>query len=177
MRRLPSDPCREHDSEAGFSLIEVLIAAAVLLLILIGILPLFERSRLNLMQGNLATKSSNAAIDVSERLLSAHFNSFDTNLPDSNVDELVVTDYFLLNEDSWVTTIPSGDLAQLTRATTLSQFGVPSLLDDDDDPFENALPGNEPTGNVHYKRFSVEISDPRTANNTPIYRIVTIQSF
>jgi len=177
MHRVSSNPRGEHDGEAGFSLIEVLIAAAVLLLILIGILPLFERSRLNLMQGNLATKTSNAAIDVSERLLAAQFSSFETNLPDSTADELTVTDYFLLNEDAWATTIPSGDFAQLTRETTLSQFGVPSLLDDNDDPFENALPGNEPTGNVHYKRFSVEISDPRSSNSTPIYRIVTIQSF
>jgi len=63
MNESPHSVARPRASEAGFSVVEGLIAAALLVFILIGVLPLFERSRLNLMQGNDSTQVANAVID------------------------------------------------------------------------------------------------------------------
>ena len=43
-------PSAERRPEAGFSLIEVLIASMLLLFIVIGVLPLFSRSMINNLQ-------------------------------------------------------------------------------------------------------------------------------
>jgi Tfp pilus assembly protein PilV len=172
MLRPQTDP-RPRSGEAGFSLLETLIAAAVLLLILIGILPLFERSRMNLMQGNDATKTSNAVVDLSERLLAENFNSFTTNIP-SGATESVITDNWLLNGDQWSATVPAGDQAQLVRTVTIQQFSVADATDSDTNAFETALDGGEPRTSVHAKRFQIEITNPRTGGN--VFRVVSVQT-
>lgn len=173
MLRPQPDPRRVRAGDAGFSLIETLIAAAVLLLILIGILPLFERSRMNLMQGNDATKTSNAVVDLSERLQAENFNSFTTNIP-AGATESVLTDNWLLNGDQWSTTVPAGDQAQFIRTVTIQQFSVADATDDDTDAFETALDGSAPPTSVHVKRFQVDITNPRTGGN--VFRVVSVQT-
>lgn len=187
MRRPPSDPRRIRSSEAGFSLLETLIAAAVLLLILIGLLPLFERSRLNLMQGNDATRISNATIENAERLLALPFNGFLTNLPLGAGERLVSTDFWLLDGDTWATAVPAGDSAQFTRRTTIEQFGVSDATDDDAELFVNFLNGDTPPGQVHYKRITTEILNPRLEGSFPdddtpgtgpgVFRIIAVQTY
>lgn len=172
LRPLP-DPRRRRPEEAGFSLIETLIAAAVLLLILIGLLPLFERSRLNLMQGNDATRTANAVVDLSERLLSENFNSFTTNIP-AGATERVITDNWLLNGDQWSATVPVGDQAQFIRTVTIQQFSVADATDDDDDAFETPLDGSAPPTSVHAKRFQIDITNPRSGGN--VFRVVSVQT-
>lgn len=171
MRRPLSEPRSAPIGEAGFSLIETLIAAAVLLLILIGLLPLFDRSRLNLMQGNDATKSSNAVVDITESLLSNNFNSFSTNVP-AGATESVLTDNWLLDGDTWSATVPVGDRAQFIRTVTIQQFGVADATDGDEVLFEAPLNGSTPPGSVHMKRFQVDITNPRSGGN--VYSVVYV---
>ena len=66
---------RPRHSEAGFSLIEGLIAAALLLLVLVSILPLFTQSMLNNATGNDSSYISNAAVDGFERISSRELPS------------------------------------------------------------------------------------------------------
>jgi hypothetical protein len=173
MRRPEPDSRRARPGESGFSLLETLIAAAVLLLILIGLLPLFDRSRMNLMQGNDASKVSNAVADMSETLMSYNFNSLSTNVPPAAMS-LVATDSWLLNGDRWSATIPAGDQAQFTRDVTIEQFGVADALDDDTDLFETPLSGDTAPGSVHMKRFRVDVTNPRAGGN--VYSVIYVQT-
>ena len=66
---------RPHSSEAGFSIIEGLIAALLLLVVTLGILPLFSRAMNNNLKGNDSTRRSNAAIDSFEAQQGLLFNS------------------------------------------------------------------------------------------------------
>ncbi|MEZ5313277.1 MAG: hypothetical protein R2862_06270 [Thermoanaerobaculia bacterium] len=66
---------RPRTSEAGFSLIEGLVAAALLLIVTVGILPLFSRAMQNNAKGNDSTRQSNGAVDELERSISMPFNS------------------------------------------------------------------------------------------------------
>jgi Tfp pilus assembly protein PilV len=191
MRRPPSDPRPTRSGEAGFSLLETLIAAAVLLLILIGLLPLFERSRLNLMQGNDATRVSNATIENAERLLALPFNGFLTNLTPGGPDYLVSTDFWLLNGDTWAAAVPVGDTAQFTRRTVVQQFGVSEATDSDAALFVDPLDSDTPPGQVHYKRIVTEILNPRLegtlwdpdvpssgpGTGPGVFRIIAVQAY
>lgn len=168
---------RARASEAGFSLLEGLIAAALLLFILIGVLPMFERSRLNLLQGNDATNVSNATVDVDERLLSLPFNSQETNLVAGS--QLQATDFWLLNGDRWVpdmTPFPT-DQAQYTRTTTIEQFQVTDLLDNQ--VLNTPLNWDDPPGQIQLKRIQTDLFNVRSPLTGPsgTYHVITIQTF
>ena len=68
-------PAAPLASEAGFSVIEGLIAALLLLIVTLGILPLFSRAMNNNVKGNDSTRQSNAAIDAFESAVALPFNS------------------------------------------------------------------------------------------------------
>lgn len=171
-------PVAPRPAEAGFSLIEALIAAALLLFILIGVLPLFERSRLNLLSGNDASNTANATVDVTERLLSLPFNSQVTNVL-AGTTQTVATDFWLLDANRWVTdmTVYPTDRAQYTRTTTIEQFQVTDLLEDG--VLTTPLDGATPAGAVQLKRIQSDLVNARSAGAGAgtTYHIVTIQSF
>lgn len=52
------DPARRGAGEAGFSMIEALIAAAVLLILAVGMIPLFARAMINNALGNDYTQAT-----------------------------------------------------------------------------------------------------------------------
>ncbi len=60
---------RSHGRESGMSLIEVVIAAAVLLMVSVGTLPMFVRSAFNTIYGLDSTQASQHAISGHESLL------------------------------------------------------------------------------------------------------------
>jgi hypothetical protein len=176
---------RPRSPEAGFSLLETLIAAALLLVILIGILPLFERSRLNLLQGNDATNISNATVDLDERLLALPFKNQVTDIPVGGGTQFVTTDFWLLGRlggpngqyeygDRWVpdmTPYPN-DAALYTRTSTIEQFQLTDLTDDG--VLNTPLDATAPDGQVQLKRFTTDIVNARTGLT---YHVVTIQTF
>jgi hypothetical protein len=183
MRRPPSEPRRIRSGEAGFSLLETLIAAALLLMVLIGILPLFERSRLNIVQGGEANRSANAVVDVSERMLSLPFNNFGKNLAAGSGLSRVDTDFWLLDADVWDAAVPVGDTAQLTRQLTIEQFNSSALEDDllvgfegGAPPINEALEDDALPGTVHLKRFHVRMTSPRTEGGAG-YTVISVQAF
>lgn len=166
-----------HDrrADAGFSLIEVLIATALLLLIVIGTIPLFTRSMLNNVQGDEASRATNIAVDDFERLLSLPFDSLPMSLPAGSTT-LTANDALLLNANLWhdAATIPSGDKARFLRTTTLQQFNISDLLDDGN--FDNPLPGGWTPSQVHLKVVDVQVANPRM-NDAPAYAVRVIQAY
>jgi Tfp pilus assembly protein PilV len=174
MNESPHPSARPRASEAGFSVVEGLIAAALLVFILIGVLPLFERSRLNLMQGNDSTQVANAVIDGTDRLYGMPFNSQITNvLPGTTQTQ--ATDFWLLDENRWVldmTPFPT-DRAQFTRTTTVEQFQLTDLTDNG--VLDTPLDGSAPGGTVHIKRITAQVVNARTALAGPAttFQVIT----
>ena len=73
--RIPEDrPAAPHGT-AGFSIIEALIAAAILLIIALGLLPLFSRSISDNVSSNDATQATNGSRTEVEELLNVPFNN------------------------------------------------------------------------------------------------------
>ena len=169
------DPSAERRPEAGFSLVEVLIAMALLLLVVIGLLPLFTRSMSNNLQGSEATRVTNIVVDDFERLLSLPFDALPMSLPDGQTT-LTADDALLLNANVWhdASSIPPGDQARFERTTTLRQYNVRDLLDDGH--LDNPLPGGFTPSEVHIKVVDVEVANPRTAG-TPPFRVRAIQAY
>lgn len=174
MNESPHPSARSRAAEAGFSVVEGLIAAALLVFILIGVLPLFERSRLNLMQGNDSTQVANAVIDGTDRLYAMPFNSQLTNvLPGTNQTQAI--DFWLLDGNRWVldmTPFPT-DRAQFTRTTTVEQFQLTDLTDNG--VLDTPLDGSAPGGIVHIKRVTAQVVNARTALAGPstTFQVIT----
>ncbi|MHB8652609.1 MAG: prepilin-type N-terminal cleavage/methylation domain-containing protein [Terriglobia bacterium] len=70
---------RGHD-ERGLTLIETMIAAAILLIVVVGLLNLFTVAMTtNQLQGNLATRTTEYAQDKMEQLMAINYNDASTN--------------------------------------------------------------------------------------------------
>lgn len=166
-------PTAERRPEAGFSLIEVLIASLLLLFILIGVLPLFSRSMMNNIQGNDASNVTNAAVQGVESLFTLPFNNDQISLP---VGQTLVErqQFFTLDGNQWLDTVPSGDTAQYERVLRLRQYSFADVAEDG--TFDVPLDGGAEPGNIQFKAFEMEITNDRTIGAPP-YRVRALQSF
>ena len=175
MTQFAAAPSSDRRSEAGFSLVEVLIATALLLLIVIGLIPLFTRSMLNNVEGDEATRATNVAVDNFERLLSLPFDSLPMSLP-AGVAITTQDDALLLNTNQWhdAGSIPAGDHARYLRTTTVQQFNISDLLDNG--TLDNPLPGGWTPSQVHIKVVDIQVGNPRKVGAPP-YAVRVIQAF
>lgn len=142
--------------QRGFSVVEVLIAAAIFLIIAVGVLPLFVQSMRNNVAGRDATDISHVGKSRVEELLQVPYNSLE--IPAGST-ESVIEDYWSRTTKSWQTGAPPVADAVWLRTTRVRQFGLSDLTGDGiaDAP----LDGGTPTGQVHFKEIVVEI---RSAN-------------
>jgi len=167
------NPSAARRREAGFSLVEVLIASVLLLFILIGVLPLFSRSMMNNIQGNDASNLSNAAVESFETLFTVPFNNDLVSLP---VGQTLVErqQFYSLKTNQWLTAIPSGDQAQYQRTLRLRQYSFADVAEDG--TFDSPLDGGAEPGNIQFKAFELEIANNRTVGAPP-YRTRALQAF
>ena len=139
----------------GLSIVEVLIAAAILLIIALGILPLFTRSVISNRQGLDSTEVSNMARAQMEEYAQLPFNHLMMTIPDGDT-ELVVEEHYSENEDRWKDgkDPAGGDHALFTRTTTIRQFGVdPSAPSGLTAPIQ----GGETPSTIHLKEIQVNV--------------------
>lgn len=132
----------------GFSLIEVLIAALILMVILLGMVPLFTRSVTNNIQGFDYTEVSNYAKSRAEEFLQFPFNSPNLTVPVGS-ESLEVTEFFSRQTHEWVDDLPDGEDALFTRTTQVRQFGVNDV--------QNPLDGGASANRVHLKEITVTV--------------------
>jgi type II secretory pathway pseudopilin PulG len=158
----PGAPPRQ--GERGFSLIEALIAAALLLILVVGLMPLFSRAMINNVQGNDASRVVNTTVDGFERLLSLPFDSFDMTLQ-AAATQNQIQDFYLLHGNRWVASVPVGDEEHWRRTATVRQFNISDLLDNGQ--LDNPLPGNATPSFVHLKVIDVAVSGGRAAEAPP----------
>jgi hypothetical protein len=163
--------------EAGYSVIEGLIAAALLLIVTVGVIPLFTRSMINNLRGNDSTRISNGAVDELERATEAPFNSGDMSLAalaDERIDTTVIALKQLPGNPAgglsmrWepVATLPSGDEPDMLRRRTLRQFTFSDFNAlEPDDSFLNPLPEGTEEQAIHIKVVDLDFFD---ANRDPL---------
>jgi len=152
--------------EAGFTVVEGLVAALILAIVLIGILPMITRSMQNNLQGNDATNEANAVTDATESLYSLPFNSPRLTLL-SDTDPPTV-DYYLLDGNKWASAL-GGDQAQYTRTITLQYFAGSDLADDN--KLDTPLSFAEDKTRIQIKQLTLDIDKPRTLTGGP-YQVV-----
>jgi type II secretory pathway pseudopilin PulG len=151
---------------AGFSLVESLIAALILLVIALGIFPLFARALRDNTTGADATQASNHGRASLEEYQQLPFNNQalaiapgDTTLIRDESWAQGTRDVFGDDDEGWWPGAPSGHgLLLWTRTTTVRQFGINDL---DDGRLTNPLPGGTQPAFVHLKEVEVRLESER----------------
>lgn len=154
----PAKPA-ENGRDAGFSLVEVLIAAALLLIVSVGILPMFTRSITNNLQGKQATEATNLARSELERMIQLPSDAADLTLLSGT--ELVRNEKWSKNSLQWydVGSFPTGEIDAFERTVTVRQFGMGALADGLLDSSELLDASSDPQL-VHLKEIEVEVVAP-----------------
>lgn len=160
-------------AEAGVSLVEALIAAALLLVIVIGLIPLFSRSMLNNVQGNDAMQATNAVVTEFERFLALPFDREELTIP-AGSNEVQTTLFYLFEGKQWDASVPIGDTARWEREATLRQYSIGDLFDDG--VLNNPQPGDQTPSYIHLKTIELEVRNGRVPE-APGYTVRTVQVF
>jgi hypothetical protein len=162
--------------EAGFSVVEGLIAALILLIVVLGVLPLISQSMVNNAQGNSSSQEVNASVDALEELLSLPFNAPEVTVP-SGQTSLVNTSYKLIDSNRFVDGVYGGtDTPQYQRTATIEYFSVTDLDGETDYTLDTPLDGGSLPGSIAFKRITMQVASQRVFN-TAAYRVVTVQGF
>ena len=130
---------KRDSGEAGFSLAEALIAAAILLIIALGMIPLFSRAMINNTLGNDYTQATSHGTVAVEEAWEQPLISSDLALTTGTskqhvrylMDKGFNTTATPVTDLDWIFTPPvSGtDPVLWTRTTQLRQFHIDSLSD------------------------------------------------
>jgi Tfp pilus assembly protein PilV len=149
-------------SSPGFSIIEALIAAAILLLVAIGVLPLFVRAMTNNVSGSESTRVANYSKSQVEELFQLPFGSAMLEVGGT----ALVPQYFedpnsaIDGDERWVTTTTAGRLVTWDRVATVRQYAV-SAFDDGVLQTSEAQPAGTATEFVHLKEIEVDVDARR----------------
>lgn len=160
--------------QAGMSLVEVVLASLILLLIAIGILPMFTRSMASNVAGSDSTYLSNMAVERAEELLQLPYDSPDLTVPDG-LDSLVVEEVYTAQDEAFIlgtaATARSADkLPVWTRVTTVQQFNVNDLT--------TPVPGTPvgfPDQSATVKQIEVAVSGLREGGPLGVSRSLTVR--
>ena len=144
---------------SGFSLIEGLIAAALVLAIALGVLPLFTRSMINNEGGSDFTQISNAAKSRAEELFELPFNS--PLLAINTGTDRIFEEYLSQRDKTWKPGVEAdatadSDLALMRRTSTIRQFNINDLSS----PLDNSAP----PGSVQIREITVQVRSTRTGS-------------
>ena len=161
----------------GFTILELLVAAGLLLVVLVGLLPLFMRSIMENVEGRESTQVSNHGRSELEIFKQLRFNNPELDITAGT--ETVVQRYWTLGDpdyvgdEEWVDTVPAGEFGLWDRTTTVRQYGINGVIDNDldgiidqiigledadyDGYLDNPLPGGSLPGAIHLKEVDVAI--------------------
>lgn len=157
--------------DAGFSIIEALVAAAILLVIALGLLPVFSRSINDNVTGSDATQATNSGRTQLEELLQMPFNN-QRLVVAAGSTSAVTTDYFTRGlsgsgtdtyqigsaSEGWTTTVSGRGPVLWNRTTTLKAYSISDL---DDGTLDTPLDGGTDPSAIHLKQIEVLIENPK----------------
>jgi len=149
--------------QGGFSLIEVLIAAAILMVIALGVLPIYTSSVKQNLAGFDYTRVTNYAKERLELYNAIPWNGPDMTIP-AGSNQLVTQEYYSKQDKAWLpgtvtTAAGAGKTPLFTRVTTLQQYGI------NDATFSTPLDGSAPPSAVHLKEITVVVQALRAPGN------------
>ena len=157
----------ERGQPGGFTIIEVLIAAVLLLMIAIGVLPLFTRSIISNAEGFDHTRVTSFARARAEEFMQLPWDN--PNLELMAGTERVFDEYYSQSSSAWVDGVaPADDPALWIRTTTIRQFNADDLATPLDD---TAVPEN-----VHLKEITVAVQSTR-AGPLGVGKQITVRLF
>ncbi len=171
-----------NHSEAGMSLVEVVLASLILLLIAIGILPMFTRSMASNVAGSDSTYVSNMATERTEEFLQLNFDAEPLRLADGATsrvyNEVYIRDYPSADSSDYEEVWMDGTLAQVpaedrplwTRVTTVRQYSITDLAT----PLPGT-PGTDPNGAVHVKEIEVAVAGLREGGPIGASKQITVR--
>jgi type II secretory pathway pseudopilin PulG len=152
--------------ERGFTFIEGLVATAILLVVAIGILPLFANSISNNSRGSDSTTASNFGKTALENLAQMPFNGTDLLIASGSTQK-VLSEWWKpgtgpINDPTqgWQSTSPtSSTFTTWTRSTTVEEFGVRDVLNNG--ALVTPLDGSTQANFVQLKRITVNVQSSK----------------
>ncbi|HEV7668093.1 MAG TPA: hypothetical protein VGS22_06185 [Thermoanaerobaculia bacterium] len=155
---------KRPQKERGFSVVEVLIAAGILLFILLGLLPIFTRSAMSNSSGNQYTQLTNAAKSELERLIDLPLDNTEVTVP-AGVTERVITTYYSGISKTWVDTTKLGSEEPVwNRKVTVRQCDLAGFIN-------GRCATLQPGGVVppaQLRQIDIEVSPGRTGTSTAL---------
>ena len=159
---------RRAARQQGFSVVEALIAAALLLIIAIGVLPLFTRAIVSNVSGDDSTKVSHFSRSQTENLYTQPWNSSDLEITSGSIHALP-PQYFRdpdpnsTGDEVWTPTLPTAPSERRwQRDADIRQFSIRSI-DDGTLSMSEALPATSLPGDIHFKVIEVRVQGLRQA--------------
>ena len=161
-----ADRRRGAGSAAGMSLIEVVIASFILLVIALGVLPLFTRSMASNASGADSTYVANMATERAEELMQLDYAAEPLRIGLGD-QERVYNEVYVAATDTkpegWIdgteaTATTAGRTPQWTRVTTIRQYNVNDL--------STPVPGEDPLNpnpSAQIKEIEVRVAGLRSA--------------
>lgn len=160
--------------QRGMSIIEVVLASLILLILALGIIPLFTRSMASNASGADSTRVSNMATERVEQLLQLPFDSAELTLPEG-APSLVTEEVYTREDEAFIAgteadAVSNGKLPLWTRTTTIQQFNVNDL----DTPIEGSPPTN-PDPSAQIKRIEVTVAGLREGGPLGVSKSLTVR--
>jgi len=171
------------NGESGTSLVEAVLASLILMLIAVGILPMFTRSMASNVAGSDSTYVSNMATERTEEFLQLNFDADPLRLADGATsrvyNEVYIRDYpsstSSAYEEVWIdgtlADVAAEDRALWTRVTTIRQFSITDLTT----PIAGT-PGTDPNGAVHVKEIEVAVAGLREGGPAGVSKQITVRA-
>lgn len=162
-------------TQRGFTVIETLIALALIGVVAVGVIPLFTRAISDNLAGADYTRVTNYAKSKEEDFGRLPFTQPTIQVQPGTTRLLLPTEYMDPTTLKWTTTRPSNPLAIWTRNTAVTQY---SIFDtDDDNTFNQPLDGNAPVDEVQILQGQVQVKSasaigPMGARRTTIIRFL-----
>jgi hypothetical protein len=142
-------------TSAGFSVIEATIASALLLIVAIGLLPMFTVAIGNNQQGRDSMEITNLARSEIERMTQLAFTDAELTVPDGET-VLTTESYYVSDTLGWVLAADYDDEGYVYhRIVSVRQFDADALTDGLLHPDE-AIEGDD-DASVHFKEILVEM--------------------
>jgi Tfp pilus assembly protein PilV len=172
-------------SEAGFSLVEGMIAALILLFVILGVLPLVSQSMLNNLQGNDRLGADQRPRSTAPRRCSRCRSTRRADRARPAATSLVTEEVFTLDSNRGS---PSRDLRRRSQGDTAlhcagrrSNSSTP-LTSTRTTALDTPLDGGADPGSVHIKRIRMEIANERSCLRSPRrppgnYEIVAVTTY
>lgn len=154
---------------AGFSVVEALIAAAILLVIALGLIPLFARAIVDNTTGSDSTQSTNHTRTQLEEIIQLPFNHQRLVLPPGALQSQAVESWTQgaveqtgdAQEGWWPGTPADKGLPLWTRTTRVRQYNISDL---DDGTLDNPQEGGTQPTFVHLKEVEVRLDNAKSGS-------------